>query len=91
MEAGKKAWGATVSKAKRWDTECGYGCAHGGVEYEDGPWVKWEDYAALEAKFNRLLTAGDALDAYLKRQDGTTNGMLACRREWLDAKEGASQ
>lgn len=45
----------------------------------------------LAANIDKLLTAGDALDAYLNRQDGTTNGMLACRREWLDAKERASQ
>lgn len=36
---------------------------------------------------DKLITAGDALDAYLKRQDGTTNGMLDCRVEWLKAKE----
>jgi hypothetical protein len=28
------------------------------------------------------------MDAYLKRQDGTTNGMLDCRLQWLAAKEG---
>ena len=36
----------------------------------------------------RLTKAGDAMDAYLKRQDGTTNGMLDCRLQWLAAKEG---
>jgi hypothetical protein len=34
----------------------------------------------------RLRKAGDAMDAYLKRIDGTTNGMLDCRRAWLAAK-----
>ena len=43
--------------------------------------------AALQAENERLRNAGDALDAYLKRLDGTTNGMLDCRRQWLDAKE----
>ena len=32
---------------KRYDTECGYGCSHGSYELKDGPWVKWEDYAAV--------------------------------------------
>jgi hypothetical protein len=42
----------------------------------------------LQAKVERLTKAGDAMDAYLKRQDGTTNGMLDCRRLWHAAKEG---
>ena len=40
----------------------------------------------LKAENERLRKAGDAMDAYLKRLDGTTNGMLDCRREWLAAK-----
>jgi hypothetical protein len=44
--------------------------------------------ARLKAEVERLTKAGDAMDAYLKRQDGTTNGMLDCRRLWLAAKEG---
>ena len=45
----------------------------------------------LMTKVERLTKAGDAMDAYLKRQDGTTNGMLDCRHQWLAAKEGKSQ
>jgi len=41
---------------------------------------------ALQAENERLRKAGDKMDAYLKRQDGTTNGMLDCRVEWLTAK-----
>jgi len=41
---------------KRYDTECGYGCSHGSYELDDGPWVKWEDYAALQAEVERLKT-----------------------------------
>jgi hypothetical protein len=46
------------------------------------------DNAALKAENERLRKAGDAMDEYLKRQDGTTNGMLSCREAWLAAKEG---
>jgi arginyl-tRNA synthetase len=42
----------------------------------------------LKEQVERLTKAGDAMDAYLKRQDGTTNGMLDCRRLWHAAKEG---
>jgi chromatin segregation and condensation protein Rec8/ScpA/Scc1 (kleisin family) len=41
-----------------------------------------------QQKSERLRSAGDAMDEYLKRIDGTTNGMLDCRRAWLDAKGG---
>ena len=47
-----------------------------------------EQDAALKAENERMRKAGDAMDEYLKRQDGTTNGMLACREAWLSAKEG---
>ena len=40
----------------------------------------------LKAENERLRKAGDAMDAYLKRLDGTTNGMLDCRRAWQAAK-----
>jgi hypothetical protein len=43
--------------------------------------------ARLKAEVERLTKAGDAMDAYLKRQDGTTNGMLDCRLQWHAAKE----
>jgi FtsZ-binding cell division protein ZapB len=42
---------------------------------------------ALKAENERLRKAGDDMDAYLKRLDGTTNGVLDCRRNWLAAKE----
>ena len=42
--------------------------------------------ARLQAENERLRKAGDAMDAYLKRLDGTTNGMLDCRHQWLAAK-----
>ena len=42
----------------------------------------------LQAEVERLRKAGDEMDAYLKRQDGTTNGMISCREAWLTAKEG---
>jgi len=42
---------------------------------------------ALKAENERLREAGDDMDAYLKRLDGTTNGVLDCRRNWLAAKE----
>ena len=45
---------------------------------------------AIQAENERLRKAGDAMDAYLKRLDGTTNGMLDCRRAWLAAKGGQS-
>jgi hypothetical protein len=50
-----------------------------------------EENARLNAEVERLTKAGDAMDAYLKRQDGTTNGMLDCRLQWLAAKEGKGQ
>jgi multidrug resistance efflux pump len=46
------------------------------------------DDVRSQAQVERLTKAGDAMDAYLKRQDGTTNGMLDCRLQWLVAKEG---
>ena len=54
----------------------------------NGEWLRWSDYNALAAEVELLRKAGDAMDEYLKRQDGTTNGMLACRKAWLSAKEG---
>jgi hypothetical protein len=45
------------------------------------------EIAKLREENARLRKAGDAMDAYLKRQDGTTNGMLDCRLQWLAAKE----
>jgi chromosome segregation ATPase len=46
---------------------------------------------SLREEVERLTKAGDAMDAYLKRQDGTTNGMLDCRLHWHAAKEGKTQ
>jgi len=45
-----------------------------------------DKYGELQAEVERLRKAGDAMDAYLKRLDGTTNGMLDCRHQWLAAK-----
>jgi len=45
-----------------------------------------DKYGELQAEVERLRKAGDAMDAYLKRLDGTTNGMLDCRRAWQAAK-----
>ena len=50
-----------------------------------------KENARLKAEVERLTKAGDAMDAYLKRQDGTTNGMLDCRHQWHAAKEGKGQ
>lgn len=47
-----------------------------------------DQLVVAKAEVERLRAAGDEMDAYLKRIDGTTNGMLDCRRAWLAAKEG---
>ena len=52
-----------------------------------GDWVNHRDYVKLQAENERLRKAGDKMDVYLKRQDGTTNGMLPCRKAWLKAKK----
>lgn len=58
-----------------------------GVNKYVGKSFELEDkITALKAENERLRKAGDALDAYIKRQDGTTNGMLDCRNEWAKAK-----
>ena len=57
---------------------------HGGKVYEMP--IDEEYYANLQLENERLRKAGDAMDAYLKRLDGTTNGMLDCRRAWQAAK-----
>ena len=62
--------------------------SYGMDESKKGEYVLYKDYAKLKAENERLRKAGDAMDAYLKRQDGTTNGMLPCREAWLSAKEG---
>jgi len=49
------------------------------------------ELSRLKAEVERLTKAGDAMDAYLKRQDGTTNGMLDCRYQWNAAKEGETK
>ena len=76
--------------------------------HDEGRFVMWDDYAALQAENDRmhgqvehyidalgkqevlnlrLVKAGNDMDAYLKRLDGTTNGVLDCRRDWNAAKE----
>jgi cell division protein FtsB len=47
-----------------------------------------DEVTRLKAEVQRLTKAGDEMDDYLKRQDGTTNGMLDCRLQWHAAKEG---
>lgn len=42
----------------------------------------WRDACAER---QALLIAGEALDAYCKRMDGTTNGVLPVRKAWADA------
>lgn len=46
-----------------------------------------DEIQKLREEVVRLTKAGDEMDAYLKRQDGTTNGMLDCRRAWMEAKQ----
>ena len=46
---------------------------------------------SMRAEIMRLTEAGDAMDKYLARQDGTTNGMLDCRSKWHAAKEGKTK
>ena len=62
------------------------------IRYEHFLWLNketlrlsagWRDLAAEK---QALLAAGDALDAYCKRVDGTTNGILPVRQAWADAK-----
>jgi hypothetical protein len=50
--------------------------------------LRRDDIKTLKAHIERLTKAGDEMDDYLKRQDGTTNGMLDCRLQWHAAKEG---
>ena len=55
-------------------------------------WVKMVEATKVAAELmvenERLRKAGDEMDAYLKRQDGTTNGQLDVRTAWQAAKEG---
>ena len=72
-----------MSQPKRYDIDSD------GVPYplDTGDYVRHSDYAALAAENERLRKAGDAMDAYLKRQDGTTNGQLDVRTDWQNAKD----
>ena len=49
----------------------------------------YKECVRLHEENERLRKAGDAMDAYLKRQDGTTNGQLPVREAWQKAKEGS--
>jgi hypothetical protein len=53
-------------------------------ECTDGAWVKWEDYARLKAKVNRLTKAGDMM-AKLLSCCGNPQSEV---RDWNAAKEG---
>ena len=56
----------------------------------DGPWVKWEDYAALAAENERLRKAGDAMHAAAV-QDSTALWVLKPFQDWNAAKEGGAK
>lgn len=44
--------------------------------------------AEAKTKLKAYEKAGDAMFEYLKRADGTTNGMLKCRADWYDIRRG---
>ena len=53
----RRQGGAIVSETKRYDLYL----EHRFQAEEGGEWVKWEDYAALQAENERLRKAGDAV------------------------------
>lgn len=55
---------------------------------DDGQWVviRETDRKRYIAVIDALVSAGDGLDDYAARLDGTTNGMLDCRQRWHDVK-----
>ncbi len=89
-----------MSQPKRYTTNVGYGHEEDDGEFvlwDDYAALKAENErlrsgsfvtAVPSEQYERVIKAGDAMDDYLKRQDGTTNGMLPCREAWLAAKEG---
>lgn len=44
------------------------------------------DLAEARTKLKAYEESGDKMFEYLKRLDGTTNGMLKCRAEWYDLR-----
>jgi len=44
--------------------------------------------AEAKTKLKDYEKAGDAMFEYLKRADGTTNGMLKCRQDWFNIRKG---
>lgn len=44
------------------------------------------DLAEAKCKLKAYEEAGDAMFTYLKRQDGTTNGMIKCRADWYSLR-----
>lgn len=55
---------------------------------DDGQWVviSENDRKRFITTIDALVAAGDGLDEYAARLDGTTNGMLDCRQRWHDVK-----
>lgn len=45
-----------------------------------------EKLAETKTKMKAYEDAGDAMFEYLKKLDGTTNGMLKCRANWYDLR-----
>jgi hypothetical protein len=75
-----------VDESGEWTSLSCYYLLHDKVERLQG---QVEYYTAAlgkqEVLNQRLVKAGDELDAYLKQLDGTTNCMLDCRRAWQAA------
>lgn len=57
-----------MSKVKRYELVSEVGYPHP-EEYPDAPWVKWEDYAKLEAKAQRLAIEVQRLTTALRTCD----------------------
>lgn len=55
------------------------------VEWSDGNWVDYSDYAALAAENERLRKAGDAM-YHTAQQDGTGLWLHKSFQNWRDAK-----
>lgn len=60
-------------------------------ECTDGDWVKYEDYARLQAEVERLIYVGDMLATMVGHCEVTGDAhrmMLELSGEWNAAKEG---
>lgn len=53
-----------------------------------GEWVVMQESTRQRMinTINSLIEAGNGLDDYAKRLDGTTNGVMHCRQKWHDVK-----